>query len=916
MKNIKKIWLLFLICCSEMLSAQHQIDLGYHNINLGQDYLATIAYGSCRDTSGYLWIATEKGLLRYDGYQTRVFVHNPADPASLSSNHVSAVYVDKQGTLWVGTKPKGLNKYVDGKFKHYFRLKDMPEGTGNTWIRDFAEDENGNFWIAMDGAGLALFDRETERYKLFTKDSTDDRAIPGNSITCLLYTSNKQLYVGTFQGLCRLDDPESGTFTTFSYKNHKPCKKILSLTEDAEGGIWAGTWHEGLCKVDASSLSCIMDDHFSADYAVVGLEADQNKLIMGTWGDGIVLYDYKIGKSYKNIKQKNKETGLESTQIRHIFEDKHNIFWISTNKGIAKLDKYKKKFTGNMYLTIESEFDEKSEVKGFFENEKSEIFILTEHGIKPFMPGRGIVNDPLIQNINAVIGNSMVNCMAEENNNYFIGTREKGLFIFDKAGRFIRRIYGDAFSQDGKNYPAHISALLTDTAKIYILTNSLWEMDLQTFQLKLLHVLNNQYGTCMAKGPDGYIWIGAWQIGATKFNPETGEAVNYLNQINDGTINCMYLDSQNNFWIGTRKGLNIYMPQENKFNFVQVDNKIKDVAVRSVLKHNGNLWLSTEFGIAFKPFENENFILYDKSNGLPGIDFVYSSALKASKGELFFGTGEGILHFYPDHLNKKKTTEYIFNDGVYLNCQEKINPSKKGNYKIFAGEPLCIKTIFTDLSHPDKNNYYYRLSGSDTMWVNNGSNRIMLFDELPKGKHSISIKAANQDMAWSKNRVIVDLQVIGKWRGYWWIMLVVVPFLVVGFLMYRGNIKRKQPKYAKSTLKKEDMEKYLKQLQDYMDKEKPFTKGEVYLKDVAEKLEINQNYLSQSINELTKKNFYDYVNEYRVAEAKKLLTDPESNKMNLLGIGYESGFNSKTSFYTIFKKHTGQTPTEYRKSFQ
>lgn len=120
-------------------------------------------------------------------------------------------------------------------------------------------------------------------------------------------------------------------------------------------------------------------------------------------------------------------------------------------------------------------------------------------------------------------------------------------------------------------------------------------------------------------------------------------------------------------------------------------------------------------------------------------------------------------------------------------------------------------------------------------------------------------------------------------------------------------------RYRKSGLKKEAAEKYLKALLEYMEEEKAYLNGKLSLKDVAGDLGISVNYLSQVINELLQQSFFDFVNTYRVEEVKRLLNEAQHERLTLLAIAYDSGFNSKSSFNHIFKSVTGVTPSEYVK---
>ncbi len=117
--------------------------------------------------------------------------------------------------------------------------------------------------------------------------------------------------------------------------------------------------------------------------------------------------------------------------------------------------------------------------------------------------------------------------------------------------------------------------------------------------------------------------------------------------------------------------------------------------------------------------------------------------------------------------------------------------------------------------------------------------------------------------------------------------------------------------YQKSSLKKEASEKYLQQLLQYMDEEAPYLEGKLALKDVASALEISTNHLSQVINENLDKNFFDFVNGYRVELVKEKMVDPTNKNYTLLSLAYDCGFNSKSSFNAIFKKYTGLTPSQY-----
>ena len=158
------------------------------------------------------------------------------------------------------------------------------------------------------------------------------------------------------------------------------------------------------------------------------------------------------------------------------------------------------------------------------------------------------------------------------------------------------------------------------------------------------------------------------------------------------------------------------------------------------------------------------------------------------------------------------------------------------------------------------------------------------------------------------------------------IYITIVPLLVSIVILSIGYFGLTQPiiippeveisksrKYEKSSLTAENSDKYLNKLLEIMESEKPFLNNDLTLQKLSEKLSISQHHLSQIINEKMNQNFFDFVNSYRIEEAKKLLLDKRSELLTILAIAEEVGFNSKSAFNIAFKKYTSMTPTEFKK---
>jgi AraC-like DNA-binding protein len=129
-----------------------------------------------------------------------------------------------------------------------------------------------------------------------------------------------------------------------------------------------------------------------------------------------------------------------------------------------------------------------------------------------------------------------------------------------------------------------------------------------------------------------------------------------------------------------------------------------------------------------------------------------------------------------------------------------------------------------------------------------------------------------------------------------------------------ASVDPAETKYRRSGLDRETGRVFLNELTRHMETNKPYLEGDLVLPQLAQQLGISANYLSQVINEQLQVNFYDFINGYRVEEAKGLIRNAGKKNANILNIALDSGFNSKSAFYTAFKKATAMTPTQYRKT--
>jgi len=127
-----------------------------------------------------------------------------------------------------------------------------------------------------------------------------------------------------------------------------------------------------------------------------------------------------------------------------------------------------------------------------------------------------------------------------------------------------------------------------------------------------------------------------------------------------------------------------------------------------------------------------------------------------------------------------------------------------------------------------------------------------------------------------------------------------------------GEDKKETEKYTRSGLKDAQADEYLARIIKYVEEKRPYLDRNLSVQDLADATDIPRHHITQVLNERHKKNFFTFINEYRVKEVIDRYKDPKNNNFTILAIAFDSGFNSKTTFNSIFKSQTGMTPSEYR----
>jgi diguanylate cyclase (GGDEF)-like protein len=789
-----------------------------------------------QDRQGFMWFATEDGLARYDGYSFTTFLHDADNPNSLSNNNTFALIESRDGLIWIGTDPGGLNVYdpQTGKFSLYLHDEANPNSLADDSVWSLLEDKDGSMWIGTRG-GLSHLNRETGTFTNYVNDPDDPRSLAGIVVYRIYQDSSNTIWVGTRGGLQRYD-PETDDFTTFQNNPDDPTSisssNVWAMLEDSEGTFWVGTRGGGLNRFDRNTGKFTAYRHDVNDPTSIGddrlwnIYEDRFKnLWVTSENGGLILFDRKTEKFRSFKHDPNNPFTISHSDTFWMTEDKSGVMWVTTRYGgVNKL-----------------------------------YPMLWRFGLYRNVPG-----DP-----NSLSSNSIYCTLAEKNGIVWIGTFGGGL------NRLNRKTGEMTVFRNDPNDPASVSS-----NKIYYIFRDekgvLWvatsggglnrmdpksgEFTAYKYSADTPNILGTNFLTVIDSAGNGRLWLGTLGFGLELFNPKTGKMEKEYfndpensNSLSEDTIYDIAIDKAGKMWIATARGgldlldpktdtfthhLNdpensnsilsdtvhtIYLDEENGMVWAGTSNGLSGLKIASgqwqhYTTDNGlpnnrivgiqpgkinDLWLSTSKGISNLSLETGAVRNYDARDGLQGDQFAIASSHLGPDGEIFFGGPNGLTFFDPaaitdnPYLPRVVFTDFqLFNETVPMGSELLPLPIEKTK-KITLTHDQSVFTIkFSALSyqHSRKNLYQYKMEGFDKDWSPLRSKQEATYTNLSPGAYTFMVRATNNDGVPNEVPTMLEIEILPPWWGTWWFRALAVLtgiFIVLSGVQFRLNSIRR-----------------------------------------------------------------------------------------------------------------------------
>ncbi|MCP4157529.1 MAG: helix-turn-helix domain-containing protein, partial [bacterium] len=328
---------------------------------------------------------------------------------------------------------------------------------------------------------------------------------------------------------------------------------------------------------------------------------------------------------------------------------------------------------------------------------------------------------------------------------------------------------------------------------------------------------------------------------------------------------------------------------------------------------------------------------YGLTDGLLSLEFnneySRSCAIKTAKGELVYLTKEGVAVVNPEKVPINQTPPGVVIEEILFDReQHPLNFGTVG-YTLRGKKDFTVRFTAPTFLSPRKVVFKYRLEGVDKTEIHlpAGSERVVRYAGLESGEYKFRVTACNEEGVWNPTGVFVYFTLEPFYYQtllFKLFVLLSVGVLLVAYYLYKKKYKTTAAKEEDSGLKEkpEEKEKYkgfhledayaeecIKKLMKEVKIKKVYRDSKLTLEKLADKLSIPRHLLSRIINERLERNFSDFINYYRIEEAKTILSDPKNEKKKSSSIAFEVGFNTTAAFYNAFRKFTGTTPKEYRK---
>ncbi len=757
----------------------------FARVNADDDLVQNTVNAILQDRTGFIWVATQGGLHRYDGYRFIAFQHSPEDPRSLPDNFVTALAQDADGTLWIGTNAAGLARFDAARGQFITVSTGLPAALERAGaIGALLPDPGRGLWIG-NHRGVSLLNAAGERQDLIVFDPA---TLPSPQVRGMARAADGSILVATTGGLWRIEP----TLMEATRVASDQIGASLSVLSARDGSLWVGAV-DGLHRLDAQlQPTLVWPRQTPAEEPTEVLALTQTpdgRIWAAILGGGLVVVD-AAGSQLERLHSNPRVAGsLAEDSVRTLTVDRSGLLWIGGYVyGVSRVDPAGARFSFLLDDNPARRAVETNNTRSLLQDDQGRLVIGTEgDGLKRFDFRTGKFD-------------------------YFLDILRAALP--EKERVLDLRVFDVSRSKDGRWW-------LGSNRGAFVLDPGLAEA--QLLSLPIEGAGNKPFVRAVTVARDGGVWLGTMAAGLLRFAPEDGTWTRFSRRAGaadslwHNAVLTITEDRAGLIWIGTFDGLNVYDPASGKLrrmpragagddtqagNLIRVIYQGADGAlfigshdglsqlismdantarfrrwlvgdglpsgtVYGIVEDaRGALWLSTNRGIVRFDRRTEEFRSYTLQDGLQGLEFNGGAHLKLADGRIAFGGQQGINLFDPVLIRDSDYAPRVVLTAVQTDQSWKalLDPEASSAIVLAPQQRLVgFEFAALDFAAPARNRFSYRLAGFDENWVELGTRRQVSFTNLEPGQYTLQVRASNRDLVMSAEQLALPLTVESEW---------------------------------------------------------------------------------------------------------------------------------------------------------
>lgn len=886
-----------------------------------------------KDNAGFVWLGTGSTLERFDGVHLKHYTI-PGNNEKLKRVQVLAQTDDSR--LWMGNGmglwrmdqlQQGLERMVpetiDCPVYALLPLKDIL----------YIGTEKGLYIYKGGTLSLVLLDSN-----LFSS---------GNAVTGLCEGIAGDIWLTTKNGLCSLRKADN---KITSYRIDEAAGSTEGFTRIVRIGqmLYLGTSDKGLITFDLRTHRFEPYLHVGCN-VISSLSTDSKRMLyVGTDGNGVHFIDVTQNRIERSIRyQAGVAGGIRSNSVYSLLVDPDGIIWVGFYQS------------GLDYTLYQSNLFQVYSYPPFLQTRDMPVRALAVRGDEKVIGSRdGLYyideSRSLFRSFNVPqMRSGMVFSILFYEGEYYIGTYGGGMYVLNPHTMLLRDFQpkGDEVFRRG-----NIFILRQDRQK------RLWIGTSEGVYCYRDGKIEAHYTSANSKLPDGNVYeiyfditgkgwfctengMCIWDSSSSKFRTDVFPD----GFIQKEKIRVVYEDKEHQLYFFPDKGaLFVSDLGMSRFQRLQPHTPIEGKDGQFIIEDpEGWLWLGTGDGL-FRYDKKSRFMPYTFAQGIPSSIFTLCPPAIDEHGNLWMGNTKGLLSVSLKEVGKASTSPYpVRVTDVFVDGKSGITPlsmQSDGGIKLtFKSSQKNITFCFSDFSYtsPIYMAYEYQLEGEDEDWIPLTGRSDVNYFNLASGNYQFRVRRMGQP----DSEVSISIHIATPFMG--WVGAGVTILLIAALGWYRWNYRKEkkekneeqavpvvqkpveapvadtapvekvstnEEKYKTVRLSEEECKLLAKKLDELMRIERPFTNSNLKIADLASKLSTSPHTLSYLFNQHLKHNYYDYLNDFRIAEFKRLVAKDEYARYTLGALAELCGFSSRASFFRYFKKSVGITPNEYIRS--